>query len=99
MWTTEEYINSWRGMDENKTTTRGLQVAHIKCLEPLTKAADIVPKLALLPLISVYDPQHWRISIDSMIPKKTVDIWMQKLWLILLMDAWSNHDSKLISKK
>lgn len=69
-WTTEEYINSWQGMDEKKTTIQGLQVAHIKCLDVSTMVAEIVSKMALVPLLSGYAPKHWRIGVDSMIPKK-----------------------------
>ena len=99
MWTTEEYVNSWKRMKEDKTTLPGIQVAHIKCLEPHSMAADVMSKLALIPLMTGYSPVTWRQGIDSMIPKKTADLRPAKLRLILLMDARFNHNNKLIGKK
>lgn len=87
-------------MNKNKTTrTPGLQIAHIKCLTPDSVAADVVSKLALIPLLCGYAPWHWKIGIDSMIPKKMADIRLEKLRLILLMDARFNQNNKLIGKK
>lgn len=99
IWTTEEYCNSWMKMKEDKTTLPGIQVAHLKCLDPSTQAADIMSKLALIPLLTGYSPNTWRIGIDSMIPKKVADLRPEKLRLILLMDARFNHNNKLIGKK
>lgn len=98
-WTTQEYIDSWSKMKEDKITIPGIQVAHIKCLEHTSAAADIISKLALIPLLVGYSPSTWRCGIDSMIPKKTVDLRPEKLRLILLMDARFNHNNKLIGKK
>jgi hypothetical protein len=70
MWTTKEYCESWRKIDENKTTIPGIQVAHIKSLVAESPTADVVSKLALIPLLVGYSPKRWRIGIDSMIPKK-----------------------------
>jgi hypothetical protein len=56
-------------------------------------------QLALIPLITGYSPKTWRTGIDSMIPKKTLDLRPEKLRLILLMDARFNHNNKLIGKK
>jgi len=61
-------------MSEEKTTMPGIQVAHIKCLNPESKAADVISKLALIPLMTGYSPQHWKKGIDSMIPKKVADL-------------------------
>jgi hypothetical protein len=99
MWTTEEYCHSWTKMKEEKTTLPGIQVAHLKCLDPETTAADVMSKLALVPLITGYSPDTWRVGIDSMIPKKVADLRPEKLRLILLMDARFNHNNKLIGKK
>jgi len=78
-WTTEEYINSWAKMNENKTTIPGIQVAHIKCLETTSLSADVISKLALIPLLTGYSPETWRKGIDSMIPKKVADLRPEKL--------------------
>jgi hypothetical protein len=86
-------------MKEDKITIPGIQVAHIKCLEHTSVAANIISKLALIPLLVGYSPSTWRCGIDSMIPKKMVDLRPDKLRLILLMDARFNHNNKLIGKK
>jgi hypothetical protein len=75
MWTTEEYCHSWTKMKEEKTTLPGIQVAHLKCLDPETTAADVMSKLALVPLITGDD--MWRVGIDSMIPKKVADLRLE----------------------
>lgn len=98
-WTTEEYFESWTKMKEEKMTLPGIQVAHIKCIDRSSKAAEVLSKLALIPLITGYSPDTWRIGIDSMIPKKTADLRPERLRLILLMDSRFNHNNKLIGKK
>ena len=98
-WTTEEYINSWSQMQENKTTLPGIQVAHIKCLDYNSLSAGVISKLALIPFTTGYSPKVWQEGIDSMIPKKVADLRPEKLRLILLMDARFNHNNKLIEKK
>lgn len=98
-WTTEEYIQSWKKMNEEKMTLPGIQVAHIKCLDAESLAADVMSKLAMIPLMVGYAPTSWQNGIDSMIPKKVADLRPEKLRLILLMDARFNHNNKLIGKK
>ena len=98
-WTTYEYIHSWKKMKEETSTLPGIQVAHIKCLDPDTDAANVMSKLALIPLMVGYSPKNWRNGIDSMIPKKVADLRPAKLRLILLLDARFNHNNKLIGKK
>jgi hypothetical protein len=99
IWTTEEYCDSWKKMKEEKTTLPGIQVAHLKSLNPSTLSADVMSKLALIPLLTGYSPKTWRMGIDSMIPKKVADLRPEKLRLILLLDARFNHNNKLIGKK
>jgi hypothetical protein len=82
-WTTQEYMESWTKMKEDK----------------MTDSADVISKLALIPLMVGYSPETWRIGIDSMIPKKVADLRPEKLRPILLMDAHFNHNNKLIGKK
>jgi hypothetical protein len=98
-WTTEEYVHSWKKMKEDKMTIPGIQVAHLKCLDATSPTADIISKLALIPLMVGYSPKTWQWGIDSMIPKKVADLRPEKLRLILLMDARFNHNNKLIGKK
>jgi Reverse transcriptase (RNA-dependent DNA polymerase). len=98
-WTTKEYFDSWAKISEDKTTLPGIQVAHIKCIDPGSKAAEVISLLALIPLIVGYSPKTWRRGIDSMIPKKSADLRPEKLRLILLLDARFNHGNKLIGKK
>ena len=99
-WTTAEYCESWNKMDETKSSIPGIHAAHMKCLQPSSDAAEILSKLALLPLLTGYAPQSWMRGIDSMIPKKTVgECRPDKLRLILLFDARFNHNNKLIGKK
>lgn len=43
-------------MSEKKTTIPGIQVAHIKCMDTNSCAADIISKLALIPLLTGYLP-------------------------------------------
>jgi hypothetical protein len=98
-WTTEEYFSSWAKMSEDKMTLPGIQVAHIKCIHPDSESADVISLLALLPFMAGYSPKTWRTGIDSMIPKKQVDLRPDKLRLILLLAARFNHGNKLIGKK
>ena len=99
-WTTEEYCASWAKMTEDKSCLPGIHTAHIKCLDPESKAAEVMSRLALIPLMTGYAPQYWRQGIDSMIPKKvTGELRPEKLRLILLMDSRFNHNNKLIGKK
>jgi hypothetical protein len=46
-----------------------------------------------------YSLKTWRMGINSMIPKKAVDLHPEKLHLILLLNARFNHRNKLIGKK
>lgn len=98
-WNTKEYCESWKKINKNKTTLPGIQVAHIKSLDHNSAAAEIISKLALIPLLVGYSPCTWRTGIDSMIPKKIADLQPSKLRLILLLDARFNHNNKLIGKK
>ena len=99
-WTTQEYCDSWKKMDEEKSSIPGIHTAHMKCLDPLTTSAEVLSKLALIPLLTGYAPRSWKIGIDSMIPKKVIgESRPDKLRLILLFDARFNHNNKLIGKK
>ena len=99
-WTTEEYCESWAKMPENKSCLPGIHTVHIKCLDPSSPAAEVMSRLALIPLLTGYAPQRWKKGIDSMIPKKTKgELRPDKLRLILLMDARFNHNNKLIGRK
>lgn len=98
-WTTKEYWESWTKISKNKSTLPGIQVAHIKSINYESIAADVLSKLALIPLLVGYSPKTWRKGIDSMIPKKVADLRPSKLCLILLMAARFNHNNKLIGKK
>ena len=72
-WTTKEYFDSWKAMSENKSSMPGIQAAHIKSIDPRSKAADVVAWMALIPLIAGYAPERWKNGIDSMIPKKKMN--------------------------
>ena len=99
-WTTEEYFESWKKMPETKSCLPGIHTVHLKCLDHNTKGADIMSKLALVPLLTGYAPRSWKLGIDSMIPKKLLgEHRPEKLRLILLMDARFNHNNKLIGRK
>ena len=96
---TEEYFDSWKSMDEDKSSLPGIQAAHIKSIAPESPAADVVSWLALIPLLTGYAPLTWKRGIDSMIPKKKNEWRPDKLRLILLMDARFNHNNKIIGRK
>ena len=99
-WTPEEYCESWSKMPEDKSCLPGIHTAHIKCIDFESKAAEVMSRLALIPLITGYAPQYWKQGIDSMIPKKVSgELRPEKLRLILLMDSRFNHNNKLIGKK
>ena len=98
-WTTAEYFESWKIMSEDKSALPGIQAAHIKSVDPTSKAADVISQMALIPLMTGYAPINWKRGIDSMIPKKKDEWRPAKLRLILLMDARFNHNNKLIGKK
>ena len=99
-WTTEEYFDSWNKMQETKSCLPGVHTVHIKCINPKSKGADVISKLALIPLLTGYTPKSWKQGIDSMIPKKAEgEHRPEKLRLILLMCARFNHNNKLIGKK
>ena len=99
-WTTEEYFDSWSKMPETKSCLPGIHTVHLKCIDPKSKSADVMSKLALIPLITGYTPKSWKTGIDSMIPKKVEgEHRPEKLRLILLMCARFNHNNKLIGKK
>ena len=99
-WTTEEYFESWAKMQENKSCLPGIHTVHLKCIDPASRGADVMSKLALIPLITGYTPKSWKTGIDSMIPKKAEgEHRAEKLRLILLMCARFNHNNKLVGKK
>ena len=99
-WTTEEYFDSWSKMPETKSCLPGVHTVHLKCIDPKSNSADVMSKLALIPLLSGYTPKSWKTGIDSMIPKKAEgEHRPEKLRLILLMCARFNHNNKLIGKK
>ena len=99
-WTTAEYFESWEKMPENKSCLPGVHTVHIKCIDPESKGAEVISKLALIPLLTGYTPKSWKQGIDSMIPKKAEgEHRPEKLRLILLMCARFNHNNKLIGKK
>jgi hypothetical protein len=98
-WTTEEYFDGWKAMSEDKSSLPGIQAAHLKSVDPSSKAADTISWMALIPLITGYVPLHWKRGVDSMIPKKKNEWRAGKLRLILLMEARFNHNNKLIGKK
>ena len=98
-WTTEEYFEGWKVMSEDKSSLPGIQAAHLKSIDPTTKAADIISWMALIPLITGYVPKTWKRGVDSMIPKKKNEWRAGKLRLILLMEARFNHNNKIIGRK
>ena len=99
-WTTEEYFESWNKMQETKSCLPGVHTVQIKCINPKSKGADVISKLALIPLLTGYTPKSWKQGFDSMIPKKAEGKHRtEKLRLILLMCARFNHNNKLIGKK
>ena len=69
-WTTEEHFKGWRMMSEDKSSLPGVQAAHLRSIDPSTKAADTISWMALIPLITGYAPRQWMKGIDSIIPKK-----------------------------
>ena len=98
-WTTEEYFRGWKAMSEDKLSLPGVQAAHIKSIDPMSKAADVVSWISLIPLLTGYAPEQWKRGVDSMIPKKKNEWRPDKLRLILLMEARFNHNNKFIGKK
>ena len=97
-WTIEEYCESWKKMSEEKASLPGIHAAHLKCLNSSTQAAEVISRLALVPLLTGYAPKQWKKRIDSMIPKIEGEWRPGKLRLILLMDARFNHNNKLIGR-
>ena len=97
-WTTEEYCKSWKKMKEDKASLPGIHTAHMKYLDSATKAAEVISRLALIPLLTGYAPKQWKKGLDSMISKKEGERRPAKLRLILLLDAGFNHNNKLIGK-
>ena len=69
-WTTSEYYEGWKAMSEDKSALPGIQAAHLKSIDPTSRAADIISWMALIPLMTGYAPKQWQKGIDSMIPKK-----------------------------
>ena len=51
-WTTEEYCKSWKKMSEEKASLPGIHPAHLKCLDSSTEAAEVISRLALVPLLT-----------------------------------------------
>ena len=98
-WTTEEFFKSWKGMKEEKGSAPGWNFSHIKSVEGTSEAGQVISDLSLIPLLTGYIPEEWKIGINSMIPKKVHDLRPEKLRLILLMDCRFNHNNKLIGKK
>lgn len=98
-WTTKEYFVGWKKMSEDKSSLPGIQAAHIKCVNYKTKAAEVISKMALIPLISAYAPKAWKKGTDSMIPKKANEWRPSKLCLILLMESRFNQNNKIIGRK
>ena len=72
-WTAEEYCDSWIQMKEEKNSS------HLKCLDHITKAAEVISSIALVPLLTGYAPTQWKRGIDSMIPKKEGEWQPEKL--------------------
>jgi hypothetical protein len=83
-------------MSEDKSSLPGIQAAHLKSVDPSSKAADAISWMALIPLITGYVPINWKRGVDSMIPKKKNEWIAGKLRLILLMEARFNQNNKLI---
>ena len=98
-WTTEEYCNSWKKMKEDKASLPGIHAAHMKCLDNTTKAAEVISRLALIPLLTGYAPKQWKKGLDSMIPKKEDEWRPAKLRLILLLDARFNYNKNLYGRQ
>jgi len=57
-WTMEEYCNSWKKMKEDKASLPGIHTTHMKCLDSATKAAEVISRLALIPLLTGYAPKQ-----------------------------------------
>ena len=98
-WTTEEFFKSWKVMKEEKGSAPGWNFSHIKSVEGTSEARQVISDLSLIPLLTGYIPEEWKIGINSMIPKKVHDLRPEKLRLILLMDCRFNHNNKLIGEK
>ena len=57
-WETEDYFEGWKGMSEDKSALSGVQAAHLKRIDPESKAADVVSWMALIPLLTGYAPEQ-----------------------------------------
>lgn len=58
-WSTQEYFESWQKMKEEKSSAPGIHIGHLKCIDPDSKAANVISTLALLPLQTGYAPALW----------------------------------------
>ena len=85
-------------MKEDKASLPGIHATHMKCLDSANKAAEVISRLALIPLLTGYAPKQWKKGLDSMIPKKEGEWRPTKLRLILLLNAPFKHNNKLIGK-
>ena len=86
-------------MKEDKASLPGIHAAHMKCLDNTTKAAEVISRLALIPLLTGYAPKQWKKGLDSMIPKKEDEWRPAKLRLILLLDARFNYNKNLYGRQ
>jgi len=66
----EEYCNSWKKMQEDKASLPGMHSAHMKCLDSTTAAAEVISRLALVPLLTGYAQTQWNLGLDSMTEKR-----------------------------
>ena len=70
VWTSDEYVNSWKIMDERTTSLPGLAFSHFKASQKGSKAAEVHSLLVLIPMVTGFALQVWCKLVASVIPKK-----------------------------
>ena len=47
-------------MKEEKGSLPGIHAAHLKCLDSITRAAEVISRLALVLILTSYAPNQWK---------------------------------------
>ena len=97
--TVEEYTKSWNRVKEHTSCAPGaLHYGVFKAMRWNRESAELYTIMAKIPIQTGYVPKRWKISTDSMLPKKPNEWRPSKLRLTSLLMPDFNHNNKILGR-
>ena len=98
--TDKTYTQSWNRVKEHTSCAPGaLHYGTFKAMRWCSEAAELHTIMAQIPIQTGYTPERWKMSVDSMLPKKEGEWRPNKLRLTSLLMPDFNHNNKILGRR